>query len=111
MSATGSTGQSPAPGRFYPALLFFFAGSGAAALIYEIVWFQLLEFVIGSTAASLGVLLGAFMGGMCIGSLAFARIVPASLHPLRVYAAIEGGIGLIAILVLFILPPAAIFTP
>jgi spermidine synthase len=102
-----STEQSPAPGRFYPALLFFFAGSGAAALIYEIVWFQLLEFVIGSTAASLGVLLGTFMGGMCIGSLAFARIVPASLHPLRVYAAIEGGIGLIAILVLFILPPAA----
>ena len=107
MSATGRACQSPAPDRFYPLLLCFFAGSGAAALIYEIVWFQLLEFVIGSTAASLGVLLGTFMGGMCIGSIAFARAVPASLHPLRVYAAIEGGIGLIAILVLLFLPPAA----
>ncbi len=29
-------------------------GSGVAALIYEVVWFQLLELVIGSTAVSLG---------------------------------------------------------
>ena len=85
----------------------FFVGSGLAALIYEIVWFQLLAFVIGSTAASLAVLLGTFMGGMCLGSLAFARIIPASLHPLRVYAALEFGIGLLAIAILYLLPPAA----
>ncbi len=107
MSATGNTLQLPASAKFYPLLLVFFAGSGAAALVYEIVWFQLLEFVIGSTAASMAVLLGTFMGGMCIGSLGFARLIPASFHPLKVYAAIEGGIGLIAILVLFVLPPAA----
>lgn len=93
--------------KFYPVVLCFFVGSGFAALIYEIVWFQLLELVIGSTAASLAVLLGTFMGGMCLGSLAFARIIPASFHPLKAYAAIEFGIGLIAILVLYLLPPAA----
>ncbi len=93
--------------KFYPLILCFFAGSGAAALIYEIVWFQLLEFVIGSTAASIAVLLGTFMGGMCIGSLAFARAVPSSLHPLKVYAAIEGSIGAIAILILLGFQPAA----
>src|SRR5215470_7311111 len=98
---------SPAPAKFYPVVLGFFVGSGFAALVYEIVWFQLLELVIGSTAASLAVLLGTFMGGMCLGSLAFARIIPASLHPLKVYAAIEIGIGLIAVLVLYLLPPAA----
>jgi spermidine synthase len=98
---------SAVPGRYYPVVLCFFVGSGLAALIYEIVWFQLLEFVIGSTAASLAVLLGTFMGGMCLGSLAFARIIPASFHPLRVYAAMELGIGLIAILVLYFLPAAA----
>jgi spermidine synthase len=96
-----------APRKFYPFVLCFFVGSGMAALIYEIVWFQLLEFVIGSTAASLAVLLGTFMGGMCLGSLAFAHIIPRSFHPLRVYAAMEFGIGLIAILVLYFLPPAA----
>ncbi|MBV8754079.1 MAG: fused MFS/spermidine synthase [Hyphomicrobiales bacterium] len=93
--------------KFYPAVLCVFIGSGFAALVYEIVWFQLLELVIGSTAASLAVLLGTFMGGMCLGSLAFARVIPASFHPLRVYAALEFGIGLIAILVLYLLPPAA----
>jgi len=97
----------PRPGKFYPVVLCFFIGSGFAALVYEIVWFQLLELVIGSTAASLAVLLGTFMGGMCLGSLAFARVISATLHPLRVYAAIEAGIGLIAVLVLYLLPPAA----
>src|SRR3954454_18320479 len=93
--------------RFYPVLLCCFIGSGAAALVYEIVWFQLLELVIGSSAVSLAVLLGTFMGGMCLGSIGFARVVPRTWHPLRVYAAMELGIGLIAILVLYLLPPAA----
>jgi len=107
MSDIGRMRYSAASGKFYPLVLCFFVGSGLAALIYEIVWFQLLAFVIGSTAASLAVLLGTFMGGMCLGSLAFARIIPASFHPLRVYAALEFGIGLLAIVILYLLPPAA----
>ena len=98
---------SAASDKFYPLVFCFFVGSGLAALIYEIVWFQLLEFIIGSTAASLAVLLGTFMGGMCLGSLALARIIPVFFHPLRIYAALELGIGVIAILVLYVLPPAA----
>jgi spermidine synthase len=106
MSNIEQASYSAARGKFYPLVLVFFVGSGSAALIFEIVWFRLLEFVIGSTAVSLAVLLGTFMGGMCLGSLAFARIVPTSFHPLRVYAAMEFGIGLIAILVLYFLPAA-----
>jgi hypothetical protein len=60
-----------------PWLLALFVCSGIAALIYEIVWFQLLELVIGSTAVSLGVLLATYMGGMCVGSLLLPRIPPA----------------------------------
>ena len=107
MSQISRAQKSEAAGKFYPLLLCLFVGSGMAALIYEIVWFQLLEFVIGSTAASLAVLLGTFMGGMCLGSLAFARIIPVSYHPLRVYAAIELSIGISGILILYFLPPAA----
>jgi spermidine synthase len=107
MSDIDGASYSAAPSKFYPIVLCFFVGSGLAALTYEIVWFQLLEFVIGSTAVSLAVLLGTFMGGLCLGSLAFARVIPAAWHPLRVYAAMEFGIGLIAILVLYCLPPAA----
>ena len=92
------------PCRFVPALMCLSAGSGCAALIYEIVWFQLLQLVIGSSAASIGVLLGTFMGGMCLGSLVLPRVITAKRHPLWVYALIELGIGSMGILMLFIMP-------
>ena len=93
-----------APRRFLPVLLALFAGSGCAALIYEVVWLQVLQLVIGSTAVSLGVLLGTFMGGMCLGSLLLPHIVSTRRHPLRVYALLELGIGAIGLAVLFGMP-------
>jgi len=81
-----------------------FAASGCAALIYEIVWFQLLELVIGSSGVSLAVLLATYMGGLCLGSLAYARVVREKHRPLRVYALIEAGIAVCGIAVLFGLP-------
>ena len=90
--------------RFLPLLLLLFVGSGCAALIYEIVWFQLLQVVVGSSAVSLGVLLGTFMGGMCLGSFALPRLIGTRQHPLRVYALLEVGIGLVGILELWAIP-------
>ena len=52
-----------------PGLLLLFVGSGCAALIYQVVWLQLLQLVIGLTTISLGLLLGTFMGGTCLGIL------------------------------------------
>jgi spermidine synthase len=86
------------------ALLLLFVGSGCAALIYEIVWFQLLQLVIGSSVVSLGVLLGTFMGGMCLGSLLLPRVISPRHHPLRVYATLEAGIGAIGLLILWGMP-------
>ncbi len=90
--------------RTLPLLTVLFVASGCSALIYEIVWLQSLQLVIGSSAVSLGVLLGTFMGGMCLGSLLLPRIVSPRRHPLRLYALIELGIGLIGIILLFGLP-------
>jgi spermidine synthase len=90
--------------RFLPLLLILFIGSGCSALIYEVVWLQLLQLVIGSSAASLAVLLGTFMGGMCLGSIALPRLIPARQHPLRVYALLELGTGAFGFAVLFGLP-------
>jgi spermidine synthase len=92
------------PRRFLPALLLLFVGSGCAALIYEIVWFQLLQLIIGSSSISLGILLGTFMGGMCLGSLLLSRMISARQHPLRVYAALEIGIGVLGLLILVAMP-------
>ena len=85
-------------------LLLVLAGSGCAALIYEIVWFQLLQLVIGSSAVSLGLLLAFYMGGLCLGSLAFGRLVSTRFDARRVYALLELGIGAFGILALFGVP-------
>ena len=89
-------------------LLALFAGSGCAALIYEIVWFQLLQFVVGSSAVSLGLLLAAYMGGLCLGSAALPRLFSAQRAalwtPMRVYALLELGIGAFGIVALFGVP-------
>src|SRR3954454_15237679 len=102
---------SPGPGPSLPSnriagvlLLLLFAGSGCSALIYEIVWLQLLQLVIGSSAVSLGVLLGTYMGGMCLGSLLLPRVVARRRHPLRVYGVIELVIGGLGMAVLFGMP-------
>lgn len=86
-------------------LLILFAGSGAAALIYEIVWYQMLTLAIGSTAVSLGILLATFMGGLCIGSYALPRFLPRTrMHPIMVYAVIEAGIAFFGLLQLVLIP-------
>lgn len=100
-SSASSPSHSP---RFLPLLLLLFVGSGCAALIYEIVWLQLLQLVIGSSAFSLAVLLGTFMGGMCLGSFALPRFISAQRHPLRLYALLEIGIAVSGLVVLFAMP-------
>ncbi|MEP6764024.1 MAG: fused MFS/spermidine synthase [Gemmatimonadaceae bacterium] len=89
---------------FLPLLVLLFIGSGCAALIYEIVWLQMLSLIVGSSAISLGVVLGTFMGGMCAGSLLLSRYVSRVEHPLRVYAKLEIGIGICGVLIMLLLP-------
>ena len=98
--------QSPASNasRYLPVLLILFAGSGCSALIYEIVWYQLLQLAIGSSAVSLAVVLATFMGGLCIGSVALPRLNLKDQHPLRLYAFLEVGIALYGLLVLAGMP-------
>ena len=49
-------------------LLVLFFASGCAALIYETVWFYLVQLVVGASSMSIAVMLCAFMGGMALGS-------------------------------------------
>ena len=44
------------------------------------------------------------MGGMCLGSLLLPRFVSPERHPLRVYAALEAGIGVLGLVVLVAVP-------
>src|SRR4051812_10563753 len=98
------TSNSRSADHWLPAVLLLFVGSGCAALIYEIVWFQMLELFVGSSSVSMAVLLGTFMGGMCLGSFLLPRVVSAGLHPMRVYALLELSIGAIGLLLIVIIP-------
>ena len=101
-SVGASTTASDRP--FLPLLVLLFIGSGCAALIYEVVWLQMLSLIVGSSAISLGVVLGTFMGGMCAGSLLLSRYVSRTDHPLRVYAKLEFAIGIAGGLIVLLLP-------
>lgn len=89
-------------------MLVLFGASGCAALIYEIVWYQLLQIVIGSTAISLGVVLATFMGGLCIGSLGFPALARRHEYlahrPLASFATIDFLIGVCGAAELVLIP-------
>jgi spermidine synthase len=85
-------------------LLILVSCSGFAALIYEIVWLQQLQLVIGSSGVSLGLLLATYMGGLFLGSIAVPRMISAKRHPLWLYGIIESGIGFFGLLILSGMP-------
>src|SRR6185312_6377042 len=90
--------------RYFPALLILFAASGCAALIYEVVWYQTLQLALGSTTISMGFLLAAYMGGLCLGAAAAPRLPGMAMNPLRIYAVIELGTALLAMAVSALIP-------
>ncbi len=96
--------EAPASVRYLPPMLLLFIGSGCAALIYEIVWFQVLQLVLGVSAISMAVLLGTFMGGMFAGSILLTRYVSPAEHPLRVYAKLETMIGVCGAILIVLMP-------
>jgi spermidine synthase len=72
--------------------------SGATALVYELVWSRLLMHVFGSTALALGTVLAAFMAGLAIGSWRIGKVADSSSNCLRLYAYLEIGLALTALL-------------
>ena len=86
-----------------PALLCAFFVTGATSLIFEVVWARLLLLSLGTTPMAMGVVLGAFMGGMAVGSWCAGRAPIRRLAPLTVYAGLEAWIGLYALTTPFVL--------
>jgi spermidine synthase len=80
-----------------------FVLSGCAALIYEMVWFHLVQLVVGASSISVAVLLCSFMGGMAAGSWLLPRLAPRA-HPLRIIALLEAGIAAFGLLIPLALP-------
>ena len=87
------------------AFFVLFAVSGAAALIYEVVWTRLLTLYLGHGLAAASAVLAAFMGGLAAGAGAAGRTA-GRLSPskaVKVYAALEIAIAILALLMPFAL--------
>jgi spermidine synthase len=63
--------------------------SGAAGLIYEIVWSRQLVLVFGNTTQAVSAILTGFFGGMAIGAFVGGRIADRVRSPLRMYGLLE----------------------
>lgn len=66
-----------------------FALSGAAGLIYEVVWSRQLVLVFGNTTQAVSAILTGFFGGMAVGSVVGGRLADRVRRPLRLYGLLE----------------------
>src|SRR4029453_15655095 len=73
--------------------------SGAAGLIYEVLWARMLGLVFGATTLAVSTVLAAFMGGLALGSAVAGRLGVRIQRPLRAYGWMELGIAAYALLV------------
>ncbi len=80
------------------SVLLFLAASGAAGLAYQIVWMRYLALFLGHTSYAVVAVLIAFMGGMALGNAWLGVWSDRARHPLVLYAVLEIGIGLYALL-------------
>ena len=81
-----------------PFLAFLLALSGACALVYQMAWLREFRLVFGGATPATAAVLAIFMGAMGAGSALFGRKAEASANPLRLYALIELGVGVAALL-------------
>lgn len=87
--------------RYFPLILFFF--SGISGLIYEIAWVRQASLTFGVSVYAYSTVLAAYMGGIALGSYLLGRRIDKVGRPLPVYAALQIGVALLAILSPFVL--------
>ena len=88
-----------------PFILLLFIGSGAAALIYEIVWFQVLTLVARAPRRCRSACSSPPSWAGCVSAASCCRgLYRSDAHPLRVYAVLELAIGVCGLVLLVVMP-------
>jgi len=95
---TGSFERWREDGLLLVALICFFF-SGAAGLIYEVVWTRMLTQIFGNTTYAIATVLSAFMAGLALGSYLFGRIADRGKNDFLLYGILEAGVGIYGFLV------------
>src|SRR5215217_2464227 len=79
-------------------VLALFVASGAAGLVYQVVWSRELVLVFGNTTQAVATIVTAFMAGLGFGSLVGGRLADTSRRPLRLYGLVELAVAAMAAL-------------
>ena len=74
--------------------------SGFCALAYEVLWTRIMVFFLGSTTYAFATMLAAFLFGIALGSIVFARWVDRIKQPVAVFGIVQLGIGLFALILM-----------
>jgi len=82
--------------------LFCFFFSGAAGLIYQVVWTRMLTQIFGNTTYAIATVLSAFMAGLAIGSYLFGKIADRGKNDFLLYGLLEAGVGIYGFAVPFL---------
>ena len=88
----GRAGAGTLPRMNRALVLTIFVLSGAAGLVYEIVWSRQLVLVFGNTTQAVSAILTGFFGGMAIGAAVGGRVADRVRSPLRLYGTLERGL-------------------
>jgi spermidine synthase len=89
-------------------VLVAFGFSGAAALIYEVVWTRALSIILGSTTYALSTLLSTFMAGLALGGFIGGRLADRGKNLLLIFGLLELGIGIFGVVtipLIHMMPP------
>ncbi len=95
--------MSKRPGKAFPvtqhitALICFFL-SGFAGLVYEVAWIRQAALLFGSTTFAVSAVLAVFFLGLAIGAYLFGRVGQRTSRPLILFAYVEIGLGLLALI-------------
>src|SRR5215475_11635012 len=79
-------------------LLGLFFLSGISGLLYEVAWTRMLHLLFGDTVLAVSTVLASFMAGLALGSFWIGRNVDRRPRVLPLYAGLEAGIGVSAVL-------------
>ncbi|MCC6232398.1 MAG: spermidine synthase, partial [Verrucomicrobiales bacterium] len=81
----------------YPTAFFCLLLSGAAGLIYQVVWAKYLSLLLGHTSYAVVAVLVVFMGGLALGNAFLGRYADRLRRPLALYGWLELGIAAYAV--------------
>lgn len=81
--------------------------SGAAALLFETLWFRLCGLALGNSVWASSAVLASFMAGLALGNLLAARLGESVRRPLRLYAVLEIAVAALGLGLVVALPRLA----